>query len=41
MDFPVDLSVISSVKDMNYWTIYTGDLFIVIKVYVKPATFLE
>ena len=28
------------VKDMNSWTIYTGDLFIVVNVCAQPATLL-
>ena len=43
MDFLVDVYVLrpnSSVKDMNCWIAYTGDLFIVVMVCVEPATLL-
>ena len=43
MDSPVVLDVWGpniSVKDMNYSTTNTGDLFIVLKICVEPATFL-
>ena len=37
MDCTVDFNI--SVKDINCWTSYTGNLFIVVEFYVGPATF--
>ena len=36
MNFSIDFA-----KDINNWTTYTGDLFIVVKVCVEPAAILE
>ena len=41
MDLYVDINSWDSnipVKDIKFWTIYTGDLFIVTKVCEEPAT---
>ena len=44
MDSPVNLDVCglnSSIKDMNCWITYIGDLFIVVKVHVEAGKLLR
>ena len=44
MDSPVNLKVGGpniSVKDINFWITYTGDLFIVNKITAKAASYIS
>ena len=44
MDYPIERDIWrsnSSIKDVNHWLTYTGNLFIVVNTWVEPATFFE